>query len=811
MRFLKLLSLALLLCAWSMPLVSAQQDDVPDMELDQDIAAVGKEASAKTALEQESIALLQKRGEWTEMYRAARNLAVVGTEKSVPALSELLLEPGQSHLARIALENIPGAEAGLALRSALGQVSAEDAVGVISSLAVRKDQEAVTLLDKLAGGENEMLARAALIALGKISGEGAVAALRKQLGNDNKERAAVAAEALLIALEDDSLAKGAARGAYESLLKNSWPDHIRAGAFMRILALDAAQAPDHILDMIFSKDLYMRSVAVAAVMTLPGKDLADRLLAQLSSLESDVQALLIDVLAQREEGLEEGVLHELLSNPDEAVRLAALKALPLHGTSNSICVLIELLTRSDSRTEKNAVVETLRRLKGDDVNDVLMTALLSAPLTARPEMIDALAQRDAEEAIAVLLAHGMIPGCSGAAFQALSQLAGPEQLPAILGLLAVMTGDEGRAQAENAVVTLCRKAQEDQADIVILQARYGDWPEGNHVDVSDKIREKVEAGTLSFGALNSEFGDPAPQVVKKLHVEYTDQGVVREKTALEGTTLKLVSETIPASINELLQANLAGGCSAEATVSFLRIFGRLGDSATFDLVKAYLDHSDAVVVDGAIRAISAWPHGQALDTLVSVTAAVEDPAHKNAAFRGAIRLLRQGDLTADKALAHYASLSELAQGIAQRTMLLSGLGETGSAEAIALIKEMDRDPALQAEVAIALEKIKAKIGEEAFEEVMSTFKPAPIAAGSFVSIFDGETLTGWSGDPQYVRVEDGCIVLETKEGNIPVHNTFLIWDVEELADFEIMFKYRIDSEWANSGIQMRSEVFSDIP
>lgn len=810
MRFLKLLSLAFLLGVLSMPLVSAQ-DDAPDMELDQAIAAAGQDVSAKKVLEQESVALLKKRGEWSEMYRAVRNLAVVGTAESVPALAELLVEEGQSHLARIALENIPGAEATLALRNALDKVSSETAVGIIASLAVRKDQESVALFGALAEKEDEVLAQSALIALGNISGEEAVALLRKQLGNENKVRAVVAAEALLIALEDDDLAQGAAKGAYESLLKNSWPNYIRAGAFMRILALDAAQAPDHILDMIFSQDLYMRSVAIAAVMTLPGDDLAGRLLTQLPSLESDVQALLIDMLAKRKEGLEEGVLHELLASVDEAVRLAALKALPLHGTSDSIPVLTALLVSSESRTEKNAVVETLRRLNGDDVNDVLIASLPSAPLASRPELMAALAQRDAKEAIGVLLAHGLIPGCSAAAFQNLTQLATAKELPAILGLLAVMKGDEGRSEAENTVVTLCRKAQEDLSDIAILQARYGDWPDGDHADVTDKVREKVEGGTFSIAALNSEFGDPAPQVVKKLYIEYTVQGVVCEKTAQEGTTLKLSGETIPATISELLQANLAGSSDADAIVSFLRIYSRLGDATTFDIVTAYLDHSDAVVVDGAVRALAAWPHGQALDTLVSVAGAVEDPTHKNATFRGAIRLLRQGNLAPDAALAYYASLMDIAQGISQKNMLLAGLAETGLAEAVVLIKDLDQDPALKTEVAIALEKIKEQIGEEAFEAVLSTLEPAPLKVGSFVSIFDGETLAGWAGDPRYIRVEDGCIVLETKEGDELEHNTFLIWDVEELGDFEIMFKYRIDSEWANSGIQIRSEVFSDIP
>lgn len=85
----------------------------------------------------------------------------------------------------------------------------------------------------------------------------------------------------------------------------------------------------------------------------------------------------------------------------------------------------------------------------------------------------------------------------------------------------------------------------------------------------------------------------------------------------------------------------------------------------------------------------------------------------------------------------------------------------------------------------------------------------PAFAGrSFVSIFDGKTLSGWDGDPAYWRVEDGAIVGETKLGKIPKQNTFLIWRGGEPGDFELRAQYRITG--GNSGIQYRSAELPDI-
>ncbi len=75
-------------------------------------------------------------------------------------------------------------------------------------------------------------------------------------------------------------------------------------------------------------------------------------------------------------------------------------------------------------------------------------------------------------------------------------------------------------------------------------------------------------------------------------------------------------------------------------------------------------------------------------------------------------------------------------------------------------------------------------------------------SAGFVSLFDGETLDGWEGDPSLWRVEDGAIVGQTSEEAPLSYNSFLVWGEGEVDDFELKLKFRIDS--GNSGIQIRS-------
>jgi hypothetical protein len=78
----------------------------------------------------------------------------------------------------------------------------------------------------------------------------------------------------------------------------------------------------------------------------------------------------------------------------------------------------------------------------------------------------------------------------------------------------------------------------------------------------------------------------------------------------------------------------------------------------------------------------------------------------------------------------------------------------------------------------------------------------------FESIFDGKTLSGWDGDPQQWRVENGVIIGESTPEKPLKMNTFLIWRGGQPKDFELKLDYRINS--TNSGIQYRSVELTDI-
>lgn len=89
----------------------------------------------------------------------------------------------------------------------------------------------------------------------------------------------------------------------------------------------------------------------------------------------------------------------------------------------------------------------------------------------------------------------------------------------------------------------------------------------------------------------------------------------------------------------------------------------------------------------------------------------------------------------------------------------------------------------------------------ALAALLGTSLCPPAAAGDWITLFDGETLNGWSQRNGYAtyRVEDGTILGRTAPGS---PNSFLC-TTTNFGDFELEFEVKVD-DGLNSGVMIRS-------
>lgn len=87
---------------------------------------------------------------------------------------------------------------------------------------------------------------------------------------------------------------------------------------------------------------------------------------------------------------------------------------------------------------------------------------------------------------------------------------------------------------------------------------------------------------------------------------------------------------------------------------------------------------------------------------------------------------------------------------------------------------------------------------------------APPLSPEAKTIFNGDDLSGWDGDPELWKVVDGVIRGETTPERPSKGNTFLIWEGGNVKDFELRISFRCNAT-NNSGIQYRSSRLTEGP
>jgi hypothetical protein len=201
------------------------------------------DAALRKDLEQRLIAVLSSDISTDAKGYVCRKLALVGSPAAVPALAGLLSQEANSHLARQALERIPGPEAAAALRDAANKLSGKLKIGVIGSLGARRETSAVSALAKLLGDADTAVARSAALALEAIGGAEAAHVLETAIAAGSGDKLLLI-DALL-SCGEALLASGKlteATAIYKSLSGDGHPRLVRLAADRGLLACLSKQS-----------------------------------------------------------------------------------------------------------------------------------------------------------------------------------------------------------------------------------------------------------------------------------------------------------------------------------------------------------------------------------------------------------------------------------------------------------------------------------------------------------------------------------------------------------------------------------------
>ncbi|MGB3194664.1 MAG: HEAT repeat domain-containing protein [Phycisphaerae bacterium] len=401
---------------------------------------------------------------------ACRQLSLIGTSVSVPALAALLPDKDLSHMARYALERIGDPAAVKAMREALPKVSGLQKVGVINSLGMREDAGSAGALLPLLGDSDPQIVAAAAAALGRIGTPEAAVALLNFKAKAPAALQVVAADACLNAAAR-ALKRGQADAAakiYETLDSDKEPEHVRMAAFRGMVAAKPTEATPRLVKALAGDDEGLRSVAVFLMLESPGSEATKAFAAALPQLPPVGQVALLKVLQERGDPAARPAVLDVMKSTDEGVRVASLKALCAVGGAADVTVLAGKVA-AGADAEKAVAAEGLVLLKGDDVNAAIVAAIKGADAGARAALVRSLGARSAAETVATVMecAKDSDAGVRLAALESAKVLAGEGQAPALVSSVKSAKDDAERKAAEEALLAVCGRGREKCAAPVI--------------------------------------------------------------------------------------------------------------------------------------------------------------------------------------------------------------------------------------------------------------------------------------------------------------------------------------------------------
>jgi len=423
--------------------------------------------------EEQLIAILSASNDAAKQTEACRQLIFVGTPASVSALAGVLGVDPVGQAALNTLERLPFSEAADALRAALPKAPAPLQIGLIASLAARRDVASVPSLIPLLGASNPAVASAAARGLGAIGDPRAIAALEAAASGSEAsarpelQRALLAgAEALLTAGQRADAAR-----LFGVLFASASLELLRTAAWCGQVRADEARRGELLLAAFLGADATLQREALLLLRQLPDRRAIEAILARWDELSVLQRMAVLD--AQVSLGPEgAATMRRALADADPGVRLTALQASAVVGGDADVAALIAIAAQGEAR-ERDAARFSLASLKGPAVGAALLGEFERAPVPRKVEVLRALGERGDAETAAFLLLHSRHPDerVANAAYRSLLRLLDPATLTPLLERAFTATSEHERRTLLRVLTVLCEHAPDSgQASRKVLDA-----------------------------------------------------------------------------------------------------------------------------------------------------------------------------------------------------------------------------------------------------------------------------------------------------------------------------------------------------
>lgn len=559
-----------------------------------------------------------------------RALGMMGTSRSVPVLSALLVEPGMAGTALLALEKIPGAQADQALLEVLAEGDERLQTAVINTLAARQVRAAINPLNRLMHGDNERLALAAISALGSIGGTKAAKNLEDfSHGAPAPLKRAVQDARLNCAgqLLEEGDRENAAR-IYDQVYQTDAPHPLRYNALAGKFRTSSGDPYPFLLHHLRQADPGFQPYIVKLAYQLDDSHALGRIFDDLrGSQNGPTMHLFAALSAIGDTTVHPAVLASLTDPEEEAdVRLAAIRALASIGKPSDAMLLAELAAVARG-PEKELARQSLYMLPGSATNGIILSGIREETGSIRAELIRSTGERNMDGATGLLFGFTSDPDprVRTESIRALGRLASPESLSELVCVLLQTETRRERQEAERAIYAVTQKMPEDADRSAPVTAALGKTQD-----------PEAQASLISIIGM---IGDGRDLDVLRACLESTEEevqlAVIRALSGWPDAGPMEDLKRLASSTGDPRKHSLA----IKAYVDVVLVDDQMGDDDKLREIRHAYDLAASTAESRMV--ISGLSRIGSLDALDMATGLLRDPALKKEAEAAVVRIARE--------------------------------------------------------------------------------------------------------------------------------------------------------------------------
>lgn len=391
----------------------------------------------------------------------------------------------------------------------------------------------------------------------------------------------------------------------------------------------------------------------------------------------------------------------------EFVRLGALRGLAKADPANAGALLAKSLA-SEEPAVRNFAATVAGEVPGDNITGALVAALPTLPPAGQAALLRGLGERKDPAARAAVVA-AMSSGDANirlAAVTALSTLGTAADVPALAKLLVSDNTELAQAarmslvnvEAEGVDAALAAyvagaSPAERAAAIDLLSDRAAAEAVPIAVDALADSDPAVRAAALDTLAQQGTAAE-VPAVIAVL----TSTADANERSDASDALNAISSQAGDAALPLVTAAMQSAGPEARAVL--LRSLGRIGSPQALDVVVAALRDKESQVANEAASVLANWPSVDAAPHLLKL-AQSKNPAQKDAALRGFVRLAESADSAETKAKMLSEAMS-VAKRPEEKWLVLPAWGKLPTKQSLDTLSALLDDPQVRNEAAAAL-------------------------------------------------------------------------------------------------------------